>query len=140
MSNSRIVSASGVDQVGGHEVTIDLKSEHLTSGVTVGFGRMTPDARPGQNKLTITGLPAGTRGITAWITEVLPDGTPHAGGAWFTTTSVQLFDDGRQCRVLFTSSFNTHLPAAAQVMFGAPPPEIQAIPLESPFMEQDRIN
>jgi hypothetical protein len=117
MNKTEGMSASGIDLVAGSEVHIDLSHKQLANGIQVSFDRMSPDASPGQNKLIISGLPAGTKGITAWITEWL-DGQPHAGGAWFTTTSVQLYDNGTKCRVLFSSSFNKHLPAAAQLIFG----------------------
>lgn len=90
-------------------------------GAGTSFVRMSPDPRPGDNTLTITGLPAGTRGITAWVTEwsASNGGSPHAGGAFFYTTSVQLFDNGRQCRVRFRMDWNSNLPAAAQVIFSS---------------------
>lgn len=88
------------------------------AGVGCFFARMVPDASPGWNTLTISGLPAGTRGISAWVTEWTAPNNPHAGGAIITTTSVQLFNNGTQCRVRFHLDWTTHLPAAAQVLFG----------------------
>jgi len=103
---------------------IDLskgKVRTLAGGVGTTFSRMSPDPKPGDNTLTITGLPAGTRGITAWVTEWTAGngGSPHAGGAFFYTTSVQLYDNGQSCRVRFRMDWNTNLPAAAQVMFSS---------------------
>jgi len=82
------------------------------------FGRITPDSSPGLNTLTISGLPAGTRAISVWITEWVSPNNPHAGSAVFTTESVQLYENGTKCRVRFRSSWGSHLPAAAQVIFG----------------------
>jgi hypothetical protein len=82
------------------------------------FGRISPDASPGWNTLTITGLPAGTRAISVWMTEWVLPNNPHAGSAWFTTTSVQLYQNGTKCRVRFHLDWSGHLPAAAQVIYG----------------------
>ncbi len=88
------------------------------AGVQHFFGRIAPDAGPGLNTLTITGLPAGTRGISAWITEWVQPNNPHAGGARFDTISVQLFDNGQQCRVVYNLQWGRSLPAAVQGLFG----------------------
>lgn len=82
------------------------------------FGRITPDSAPGLNTLTITGLPAGTRAISVWMTEWVGPNNPHAGSAVFNTESVQLFENGTKCRVRFRSSWGSHLPAAAQGIYG----------------------
>jgi len=81
------------------------------------FGRITPDASPGRNTLTISGLPAGTRCISVWMTEFVAPNQPHAGGAFFYTTSVQLFNNGTQCRVIFNLDWGKFLPAACQVIY-----------------------
>lgn len=81
------------------------------------FGRVTPDPSPGRNTLTISGLPQGTRCISVWMTEFVLPNNPHAGAAFFYTTSVQLYNDGTQCRVIYNLDWNRTLPAAAQVIF-----------------------
>ncbi len=87
------------------------------AGANVFFARISPDARPGMNTLTISGLPAGTRGISAWMTEWILPNNPHAGGATFTTTSVQLYNNGTQCRVKFSLDWSGSLPAAVQCFY-----------------------
>ena len=82
------------------------------------FGRITPDAVPGNNTLTITGLPAGTRVASAWMTEFALPNNPHAGGAFFSTNGVQLYDNGTKCRVRFNLQWGSHLPAAVQFIYG----------------------
>ncbi len=81
------------------------------------FGRLTPDAQPGRNTLTISGLPSGLRAISVWLTEFVLPNNPHAGGAFFYTSSVQLYEDGTKCRVIFNLDWGTALPAAAQVIY-----------------------
>lgn len=108
----------GGDPVGSQPV----KDLHLNLDITATasgsfFSRMTPDASPGLNRLTITGFPPGTRGVTAWVTEWIPPNNPHAGDARFDTISVQLFENGTKCRVYFNLNWGGHLPAAAQVIF-----------------------
>jgi hypothetical protein len=103
------------------ELNIDVSKArvHRVSEARGGcfFSRMSPDPSPGRNTLTISGLPAGTRGITAWVTEWSAGDKPHAGGAFFYTHSVQLYDDGKKCRVVFDLDWGSHLPAGAQVIF-----------------------
>jgi len=65
-----------------------------------------------------TKLPTGTRAISVWMTEWILGDMPHAGGAFFYTSSVQLFNDGTQCRVVFDLDWSDHLPAACQVIYG----------------------
>lgn len=96
----------------------DRKVAAEARGISVFFGRISPDASPGWNTLTVTGLPAGTRGVSAWVTEWVTGNMPHAGSAWFTTTSVQLYDNGTKCRVRFHLQWDKHLPAAVQMVFG----------------------
>jgi len=120
---SLITSGKRTDsQVVGGEQTIKLTAAKLKvaagAGVSVSFNRMSPDPAPGWNTLTITGLPAGTRGITAWVTEWSAGNRPHAGSAWFTTTSVQLYSNGTRCRVRFHLQWSRHLPAGAQIIYG----------------------
>lgn len=82
------------------------------------FSRISPDASPKWNTLTIRGLPPGTRAISVWMTEWALPNNPHAGGAWYTTASVQLYENGTKCRVRFYLDWGTHLPTACQVIFG----------------------
>ena len=96
----------------------DLKVRALAGGLSSFFTRITPDASPGRNSLVISGLPAGTRVVSVWMTEWLPGNQPHAGGAFFYTNSVQLFNNGTQCRVIFNLEWGAHLPTACQVIFG----------------------
>ena len=100
--------------------TIELKDvPALAAGqVRTLFGRISPDASPGSNTLTITGLPAGTRSISVWMTERAAGNKPHAVGAFYYTESVQLYDNGTKCRVRYRLSWTSHLPTAAQVIYG----------------------
>jgi hypothetical protein len=100
------------------ECTINLPETHAAMGCS--FSRMTPDPRPGRVQLTINGLPPGTRGISAWVTEWNPPNNPNAGSAFFYTSSVQLYDNGTKCRVIFQLDWNAPLPAAAQIMYCVP--------------------
>jgi kumamolisin len=88
------------------------------AGLTSFFSRITPDPNPGRTILTISGLPTGTRAISVWMTEWILGDMPHAGGAFFYTSSVQLYNDGTQCRVVFDLDWSDHLPAACQVIYG----------------------
>ena len=104
--------------------TLNLEVEQLVralseeSGRAVGFfSRITPDAGSGWNNLIISGLPNGTRSISVWMTEWALGNVPHAGGAFFNTTSVQLFENGRKCRVRFYLDWGGSLPAACQVIY-----------------------
>lgn len=105
---------------GAQVITVGEEAEAVEitgTGLHGFFARIAPDASPGNNTLTITGLPPGTRYITVWMTE-WQNGQPHAGGAFFYTSSVQLYDNGRKCRVIYRLDWNRHLPAAAQVIYG----------------------
>lgn len=102
------------------ELSIDLskvKVEKMAERMGCFFTRMSPDPSPGRNVLTISGLPDGTRGISAWATEWSQGDKPHAGGAFFNTLSVQLYDNGTKCRVVFELDWGSHLPGGAQVIF-----------------------
>ncbi len=90
----------------------------LAAGLSSFFSRTSPDASPGRNSLTISGLPGGTRVVSVWMTEWASGNQPHAGGAFFYTTSVQLYNNGTQCRVIFNSDWGSHLPAGCQVIYG----------------------
>jgi subtilisin family serine protease len=114
-------SAGAAAEPAGKEPDAELVApQSAAAGPGLGhfFGRTSRDARPGFDSLIITGLPAGTRAISVWMTEWIPPNNPHAGDARFDTISVQLFDDGRQCRVVFRLNWGATLPAGAQVMFG----------------------
>jgi hypothetical protein len=95
-----------------------MKVRALANGLSSFFSRTTPDGSPGRNTLTISGLPAGTRVISVWMTEWLQGGLPHAGGAFFYTTSVQLYNNGTQCRVVYNLDWSGNLPAGCQVIYG----------------------
>lgn len=82
------------------------------------FSRTSPDSSPGWNTLTINGLPTNTRVITVWMTEWIPGNFSHAGAAWYTTASVQLFDQGRKCRVRYHLDWGSHLPTGCMVIYG----------------------
>lgn len=124
-SDSKQLSSSGettFSMEGGRQ-TVKVPKEGVTplapgSLLQTFYARMTPDSAPGWNTLTITGLPANTRVISVWMTEWSAGNTSHAGGAWFTTSSVQLFAGGTRCRVRFHQSWNTHLPAGCMVIYG----------------------
>lgn len=111
-------SGRTVLQPAAGDSTAAIKSEVAAqAGPGCAFGRIQPDASPGWNTLTISGFPAGTRAISVWMTEWIGGNQPHAGAAWFTTTSVQLFDNGTKCRVRFHLEWGRHLPAAFQAIF-----------------------
>jgi len=95
-----------------------MKVRALASGLSSFFGRTTPDASPGRNTLTLSGLPAGTRVISVWMTEWASGNQPHTGGAFFYTTSVQLYNNGTQCRVVYNLDWGSHLAAGYQVIYG----------------------
>ena len=118
MSYEKTITSENI--MAGQELSIDVGDliPLDSGGLRVSFGRLTPDASPGWNTLTITGLPAGTRGISAWVTEWASRNQPHAGGAWFITNSVQLYANGTKCRVRFHSSWGSHLPTSAQIIYG----------------------
>lgn len=97
---------------------VKIRPQAAGSLLNTFFSRTTPDSSPGRNILTISGLPAGTRVISVWMTEWSQDGQPHAGGAFFYTTSVQLYNNGQQCRVVYNQDWNTNLPAGCQVIYG----------------------
>jgi hypothetical protein len=88
-----------------------------TSAAALGFffGRTVPDAQPGRNVLTLT-IPNGTQVISVWMTEWIGGNKSHAGGAFYYTRSVQLFQNGSRCRVIFDLDWNSSLPAGYQVI------------------------
>ncbi|MDQ1557599.1 MAG: hypothetical protein QOD32_659 [Pyrinomonadaceae bacterium] len=88
------------------------------AALTTFFGRVTPDASPGWNTLIISGLPLNTRVVTVWMTEWVQGNFSHAGAAWYYTYSVQLFNQGRNCRVRYYLEWNTHLATGFQLIFG----------------------
>ncbi len=108
-----------VAEINKLEILVADAVEAEAAGAIRGFAmRILPDAAPGRNQLTIRGLPAGTRLISVWMTEWSISGQSHAGGAIFSTTSVQLYDNGTKCRVIFNLQWGTHLPTGCQVIYG----------------------
>ncbi len=101
-----------------------LKLPDAVSGQAAGsqlqtfFGRVTPDASPGWNTLTITGLPLGSRVASVWMTEWVAGNFSHAGSAWYSTASVQLYDQGSKCRVRYHLDWGTHLPTGFMLIYG----------------------
>jgi subtilisin family serine protease len=83
------------------------------------YFRLSRDAAPGRNIATITGLPPGTKTVSAWVTEWSQPNNSHAGGAFYTTSSVQLYDNGTRCRIVFNLGWNSHLPTGVQMMIGS---------------------
>jgi hypothetical protein len=84
------------------------------------WGAFIPTSRnvnPGTTYFYLSGFPAGTRYISAWMTERSGD-APHAGSAIYYTDSVQLYNNGTQCRIAFRLDWGSSLPSAAQVIYG----------------------
>lgn len=73
-------------------------------------------ARPGNNIIDIS-LPLGTRAVSVWITEGV-GGRSHIGNAVFSTSSVQLSQDGSKARVRYNLAYTRNLNAIAMVIFG----------------------
>lgn len=94
------------------------KAKQLASGLWFFFGRTTPDSQPGRNTLTLSQLPSGTTVISVWITEWIPPNNSHAKSAFFYTSSVQLYNNGTNCRVVYDLDWNTNLPTGYQVILG----------------------
>jgi hypothetical protein len=120
---SPALDSSGEINYSGEHLTIDALPEGMTmlapgSAMHTFYSKITPDARPGDNTLIITGLPSITRVISVWVTEWTADNNSHAGGAWISTSSVQLFDGGTKCRVRFNLEWNSNLPTACMVIYG----------------------
>ena len=111
------VSNSPVSQEATPSTNVPVSSS-MGTGVTTGFMRLSVDSRPGQNIHNLRGLPPGTRAISIWVTEWKDGNQPWAGSAFLSTSSVQLHDNGRQCRFVFHSSWNTSLPVAIQYFYG----------------------
>jgi hypothetical protein len=82
------------------------------------FGYATPDAQPGLNVLTVTGLPPGTWMVSAFPTEVASDSTPHVGAANFNLQSVELDTDGQFAQVIFNLDWSWPLPYGAMMFIG----------------------
>lgn len=103
-----------------NEPTQTLHLQGLPEGqLATFFGRLDQDASSGWNSLTISGLPTGTRVISVWMTEWKNNNTPHAAGAFYNTVSVQLYSDGRACRVRYhMGGWPDNLPTGAQIIYG----------------------
>jgi hypothetical protein len=124
-SNSSGQQTSGDTQLTKQEGKLTLKVPKAAAGakapgsaLNTFFARITPDASPGWNTLTINGLPANTRVISVWMTEWVQGNFSHAGGAWYTTSSVQLYASGTRCRVRFYLDWGSHLPSGCMVIYG----------------------
>lgn len=78
------------------------------------------EARPGTNVFTVdmTNLNAALWVVTASVTEVSPDGTPHSGAAFYRTWSVQLDQHGNFIQIAFDLNWNWPLPSAAMIWLG----------------------
>lgn len=71
--------------------------------------------QPGRNTVTI-GIPPNGRSVSCWMSES-SGGKPFAGGAIFSTHSVQLTDNGSKIRVVFSHDWNTPLTAGVMLLF-----------------------
>jgi hypothetical protein len=125
-ASSKSAKGSGATQfaVGEGQLSLRLPSSAGTgiaapgSALQTFFARMSPDPSPGWNTLTIFGLPLNTRVITVWVTEWVAGNFSHAGAAWYSTDSVQLYNQGRNCRVRFYLNWGSRLPSGAMVIYG----------------------
>ncbi|MDQ1613364.1 MAG: hypothetical protein QOG00_3295 [Pyrinomonadaceae bacterium] len=124
-SSSKSAKGSGATQFTAGEGQVSLKVSGVSGGVGAGgaslttfFGRMSPDPAPGWNTLTISGMPLNTRVITVWVTEWVAGNYSHAGQAWLSTDSVQLYNQGRNCRVRFYLNWVARLPSGAMIIYG----------------------
>lgn len=124
-ADSKAAKDSGPTQLAVSEGKLTLKVPQAGPQVAAAgsalqtfFARTTPDSSPGWNTLTINGLPLNTRVITVWMTEWVSGNFSHAGGAWFSTYSVQLYNQGRNCRVRYYMDWGSHLPTGCQVIYG----------------------
>ncbi len=112
-------SMASKKKVSTQTVKLTKASVKKTAGLSGGLIRLPRNAQPLHNVAIITGLPAGTQFISAWVTEWKPGNRPHAGDALFLTFSVQLFESGTKCRILYSmEEWSTPLPAAVQLMYG----------------------
>jgi hypothetical protein len=76
-------------------------------------------ASPKSNKINITGLPIGTKAISATITEFNEQNGTIAGHAIFYTKSVQLHSNGTQCRIVYEmDGYNKNLLALVSLIYG----------------------
>lgn len=56
--------------------------------------------------------------VTASVTEVSPDGTPHSGAAFYRTWSVQLDQHGNFIQIAFDLNWSWPLSSAAMIWLG----------------------
>ncbi|HEV2802884.1 MAG TPA: hypothetical protein VGW12_20615 [Pyrinomonadaceae bacterium] len=124
-SGSKAAQGSGPTQFSVGEGRLTVKVPQTTmefgapgSALQTFFARTDQDSSPGWNVLTIRGLTPNTRVITVWMTEWSAGNFSHAGAAWFYTYSVQLYNQGRNCRVRYYLDWGSHLPTGAQVVYG----------------------
>ena len=76
-------------------------------------------ASPKSNTINITGLPNGTKAISATITEFNEQTGPIAGHAVFYTKSVQLHSNGTQCRIVYEmDGYHKNLLAIVSLIYG----------------------
>jgi hypothetical protein len=96
------------------------KKKSFAGGLTGMFIKLDGDATPGGNWTKITGIPSGTRYISCNIMEWSNEGGPWWGDGIFSTTSVQLQDDGTNCilRVYYDLAYDRNLPVAASIIYG----------------------
>lgn len=101
------------------EASTPLPADFAAAGNSNLFFRLSRDAAPGRNVHNINGLPAGTRTVSLWVTEWKQPNHSHAGGAFYYTTSVQLFNNGTSCRFVFNLDWGSTLPTAVQMIIGS---------------------
>jgi hypothetical protein len=109
-----------------HESTTDFNQVQVVpAGQTSDFSGIVSnpvEAQPGYNIVELSVGGFGTLlTATASVTEVGPDGTPHAGAAYIYTTSVQLDVDRQIVRVFFNLDWKWPLPVFVQVIIGHVP-------------------
>lgn len=73
----------------------------------------------GWNTVVLDGLPHGTNVVSVWITNNPNDSYPGIEADTIHTIAVQLYDEGRRCRVRFTydEATSSHLEGLAMVVF-----------------------
>lgn len=78
------------------------------------------EAGSGANVMTVdvSALSLTLWTASAFVTEVLPDGTPHSGAATYRTWSVQLDQHGQFVQVSFDLLWQWPLPSAVMIFLG----------------------
>jgi hypothetical protein len=73
----------------------------------------------GRVELTITGLPSGLKVFLAEAVEInIHDGSPHRGGAVYSTSSVNLHANGKFAIIRFNVAWNAPLKSGLMVVMG----------------------